>query len=98
MKNSHYAQQIVAFKYRHAQSCSKFIDIFCAEGVFGIGQDIRNMDGSALERGTCCGAVAARTNWIFRYICLQLLRSVICHGHPQQLAVETPNESSVSAT
>src|SRR5260370_42562188 len=98
MINSHDAQQVVAFEYRHAQSCSKFIDVFRTEGVFRIGQDIRNMDHSALERGTGCGAVSARTDRIFGYIYLQLLRSVICHYHPQQLAVEPPNECPVSAT
>ena len=56
------------------------------------------MHRSAFKCRTARSAGSAGTNWILGYKILKLLRSVEGRHHPQQLAVEAPNESSVGPT
>ena len=92
------AQQVIAFEDRHSKDGAEWLDIFRPVCVFRIGSDIGDLDGSVLERGTGCNAVAAGPNWISLEPIHQFPRSVVGGRHPQHLAVETKNVGPVGPT
>src|SRR5262249_14959279 len=72
--------------------------IFCTVREFRIGQDVRNLDRSALEHGTARSAASARTDWILGYKIFELLSSVEGGCHPKKLTIAAINECPVSST
>ena len=87
------AQQIITFEYWHPENCPNRLSVFRSVRIFRISKDIENIDRFAFERGTGCTAVPARANWVLLYPLPELRSGVEGRRHPQQLAIETENES-----
>src|SRR6516164_4404391 len=96
--NSHHAQQVVTFEYRDRDNCPELPDIFGCNRIFRIGHGIGNVDHSAFDRGATSSTAPVEAHWVLPEMVPKRLWSIERHCHPQQLAVEAPNESSVGPT
>src|SRR5262249_21308491 len=73
------------------------LDIFRSIRIFGISQDIGDLDRTAFERGASRSAVATGTCWILPHELDELLRGIVCDRHPQQFPIETVDYRPVSS-